>query len=74
MTENVVRGDAGLTAVQELSEDDPPGGQGQIGTGIHNAGAFASQFQYGGSQVLRRLTQHHLPYGLRAGKENEVEF
>ena len=74
VAENVIRRDAGLAAVKEFSEDDPLGGQLQIGGGIHDTGAFAAQLQHRGGQVFSRMAQHFPAHALAAGEEDHVEF
>ena len=74
VTENVIRGHAGLAAVEEFSEHDSPGGEGNVGGIVHNTGTFSSQFQHHRGQVLCRLPQHLLAHRLAAGEEDEVKL
>ena len=74
VAEDIVRGHAGLAAVEKFSEDNAFGGQRNIGGFVHDAGAFAPQLQHHGGQMLRRPAQHLPAYALAAGEENEVKF
>ena len=74
VAEDVVRGHAGLAAVEVLAEHNPPGRQGEFGGLVHNAGALAPQLQHRRGQVLRRPAQHLAAHGLAAGKKDEVEL
>ena len=42
---NIVRSNAGLSAVEKFSKDDPACGKLQIAFAIHNTGAFAAEFK-----------------------------
>ena len=74
VNEQVVRGHAGLAAVEQLAEDQAFGGQVQPGGGVHDAGALAPQLQGDGGEVLGRLGHDLFPHRHPAGEENVVEF
>ena len=74
LTQDIVRGHAGLTAVEVLPKDDPSGGKPQIGGLIHDAGALAPQLQNGGGQRLGGVPQHLPAHSLTAGKEHQIEL
>ena len=74
LAQDEVRGHAGLAAVEEFSEHNPPGGKGNGGGVVHDAGTLSAQFQHHRGQVLCRLPQHLLAYGLAAGEEDEVKL
>jgi hypothetical protein len=74
VAEDIVRGYAGLAAVEEFAEGDSPGGDFQIGGLMDDTGTLAAQLQGHRSQVHRRLFQNDAAYILAAGKENTVEF
>ena len=74
MHEHIIRGDAGLAAVQELAEHDAPCGHLDLGVLIHDDRALAAQFQRAGGQMLRGFFQNGAAYGLAAGEEDLVPF
>lgn len=69
VAENIIRGNTGLSAVQELTKYDTAGSQFQFCALIYNAGAFSTQLQGYGSQIAAGLFQHQLTYRLAAGKK-----
>ena len=72
--EQIVRGHAGLAAVEQLAEYQPLGSQVQLGGGVHHAGAFAPQLQGDGGEVAGRLGHDLPPHGHPAGKKDIVKF
>ena len=74
IAENVVRGDAGLAAVQELAEGNAPGRQLQIRACVHDAGALSAQLQRHRRELRRGLFQHKFSHVGASGEEDEVEL
>ena len=74
LAQHIVRGYAGLTTVEILPKDNPAGRQGQIGSGVYNAGALAPQFQHGGRQGLGGMPQYLPPHGLAAGEKHQIKL
>ena len=70
--EQVVRGNAGLAAVEALAPGDTPGGNGQVRLLVHDTRALAAEFQDHGRQVLRLGLHGNLPEGRAAGQEHKV--
>ena len=52
--QHVVRGDAGLPGVEELTPGNSAGGHIEIGVGSHDGGALATQLEGDGREVLSR--------------------
>ena len=61
--QHVVGRDARLPAIEELPERDAPCGEREIGVRSDDAGAFSSQLERDGGQVLRRLAHDELADG-----------
>ena len=74
LAKNVVGRDAGLPAVEIFAENDALGGEFEICRRVNDAGAFPSELQNGGSQMLRRAAQNFFADGLASREENEIEF
>ena len=71
---NVIRGHAGLAAVQIFAEDDSSGGQPDICGSIHDAGAFSAKFQCNRSQMFCGAAHDFFANGLASGKEDIIEM
>ena len=71
--QQIVGGNAGLAAVEELAKDNPPGRHLQIAVGGDDAGALASQLQGDRGQVDGGLFHHQPPHRDPAGEEDIVE-
>ena len=74
MNKEIVGCYAGLSAVDEFSENDPLCGKLDFGRAVHNTGAFAAQLQNGGGQGFGRVPQYLFSHALAAGKANQVEL
>ncbi len=74
VTVHIIRGDAGLPAVQIFSKDNPFGRQPDVGAALHNAGAFSAQLQGDGGEVSGRVLHDLFAHGLASGKENIVKM
>ena len=72
VAEDIVRGHAGLAAVEEFAVHYAPGRQTDIGRIIHYDRALAAQLQRHAREVLRRRAQHLAAYFRPAGEENLV--
>ena len=72
MQEKIIRGDAGLSAVQALSPGNPPGRNLQIGLLVHDAGTLAAQFQDHRRQVRGLGLHENAGQGRTSGQENQV--
>ena len=62
-----------MPAVEEFAEDNPFGGQFQIGCFFHDAGAFSAQLQGDGGQVGSGLLHYLFADGLASGKKDVVK-
>ena len=58
VAENIVRSDAGLSAVEELAEDDASGSKGEIGRLIDYTRALAAEFQDSRCQIFRGMAEN----------------
>lgn len=60
-------------AFRRLAPRDFAGGRIEVGRAVHDAGAFAAQFERYGCQVCRRLLHHRASEGRSAREEDVVE-
>ena len=70
--EQVVRGDAGLAAVEALAPSDAAGGDGQVRVLVDNARALAAEFEDHRRQVLGLRLHSDPAEGRASGQEDEV--
>ena len=70
--EQVVRGDAGLAAVEAFAPGDAAGGEGEVRILVHDAGTLAAEFQHHRRQVLGLGGHRDLPERRAAGQEHQV--
>ena len=73
LAQHIVRGHAGLTAVEIFPKDDPTGRQGQVGSGVYDAGTLAPQLQHSRRQGLGGMPQYLPSYRLTAGEKHQVK-
>lgn len=71
---DVIRSDTGLAAVKKFSKNNPAGSKLQIALTIHDAGAFAAEFQSDRSEELTCLCHNFFADVLASGKENIIEM
>ena len=74
VAENIVRSDAGLSAVEELAEDDASGSKGEIGRLIDYTRALAAEFQDSRGQIFRGMAENLFTDALTSGKKDHIEF
>ena len=70
---DIVRGHAGLAAVEKFAEHDPPRRQRDICCPLHHAGALAPQLQGDRGEMLRCCGHDGFAHGLAAGEKNVVK-
>ena len=74
MAIDVIRCDAGLTAVQEFAEYDSACRQLNVGRLVDDARTLPAQLQGKWGQVLCRLLHHQLSHTLASGKKDKIKF
>ena len=74
VTEDIVRGYTGLTAVQIFTEHDPLCSQLDVGACINDTGTLTTQFQDSRCQMLCRVTKHFPAHRLAAGEEHKIKL
>ena len=71
--EQIIRGDAGLAAVEQLAEGDALCRQIELGGAVHDAGALAAQLERYGREMLAGSAHDLAADGHAAGEEDIVK-
>ena len=74
VAQHIIGCHAGLAAVEELAEDDALCRQRDLRAFVHDAGAFAAQFQHRRGEMLGALAKYLFAYRLTSGEEHQVEL
>ena len=73
IAEDIIRGNAGLSAVEVFSEYDPSCGERNFRRGIHDARAFPTKLQSDGSQVFGSMTKDFFSNRFSSGEKDFVK-
>ena len=74
IAEDIVGSHAGLSAVQELAEDDTPGCRRDVRSAVYDAGALSAKLQGHRRQVCGGLLHDEAAHRLTAGEKDVVEM